>query len=141
MSHSPATEPQQAGSSTDQLTAANTEVIAQFARLMYAERDPAAAFEQFVSPDYVQHNPMLPDGREAAVAFLVPLYTAPGSTFEIQRVLVDGDLAAVHLRAHPAGRPVLAVADFYLLADGLIVEHWDAIQPFPEASANDHPMF
>lgn len=125
----------------DELTATNREVIRQFAHLMYELRDPATAFEKFVSPDYIQHNPSLPDGREPAVAFLGPLYSAADSRFEVQRVLVDGDLAAVHLRAHPAGRPVLAVADFYRLADGLIVEHWDAIQPVPSDAANDHPMF
>ncbi|WP_375387049.1 nuclear transport factor 2 family protein [uncultured Amnibacterium sp.] len=122
-------------------TERNRGVIAEFARLMYDERRPADAFERFVAPDYVQHNPALPDGSAAAVAFLTPLYTAEGSTFEVQRILVDGDLAAIHVRAHPAGRPVLAVADLYRLEDGRIVEHWDAIQPVPEQSANDHPMF
>ena len=122
-------------------TAANREVMTEFARLMYEERDPMKAFAQFVSPDYIQHNPMLPDGPEAAVAFLGPMYSNPESKFEVQRMLVDGDLVAVHVRAHPAGRPVLAVADFYRLADDLIVEHWDAIQPVPQDSANDHPMF
>lgn len=125
------------GSQTEQ----NREIIASFAQLMYVDRDPAAAFGRHVAPDYVQHNPGLPDGIDAAIAFLTPLYTAEGSTFEIQRILVDGDLAAIHVRAHPAGRPLLAVADFYRLEDGVIVEHWDAIQPVPEQSANDHPMF
>ena len=122
-------------------TERNRDVIAAFAQLMYVERDPRTAFERYVAPDYTQHNPGLPDGAAPAVAFLTPLYTAEGSTFEVQRVLVDGDLAAIHVRAHPAGRPVLAVVDLYRLEDGLIVEHWDAIQPVPEQSANDHPMF
>jgi predicted SnoaL-like aldol condensation-catalyzing enzyme len=25
--------------------------------------------------------------------------------------------------------------------DGMIVEHWDVIQPVPEQSQNPHPMF
>ena len=127
--------------SPDDHTATNRQVMLDFARVMYEQRDPAKAFALYVSPDYVQHNPMLPDGRDAAVAFLAPLYGAPESTFEVQRMLVDGDLVALHVRAHPAGRPLLAVADFYRLVDGLIVEHWDAIQPVPQESANDHPMF
>jgi predicted SnoaL-like aldol condensation-catalyzing enzyme len=125
----------------DETTAANRAVIHEFARVMYEERDPAKAFAQFVSPDYVQHNPSLPDGRETAFAFLTPLYTAPDARFEVRRVLVDGDLAAVHVRAQPVGRPLLAVADFYRLADGLIVEHWDVIQPVPAEAANDNTMF
>ena len=124
------------------MTSAETrEVMAAFAHLMYDERDVTTAFTRFVSPHYIQHNPMLPDGRDPAMGFLSTMYSNPGSTFEVQRILVDGDLAAVHVRAHPVGRSVLAIADFYRLADGLIVEHWDAIQPVPEQSANDHPMF
>lgn len=128
-------------SHTEASTEATRAVITEFARLMYDERNPAEAFDRFVAPDYIQHNPMVPDGRDAALAFLTPLYTNPDSRFDVQRMLVDGDLAAVHVRAHPAGRPLLAVADFYRVADGRIVEHWDAIQPVPAESANDHPMF
>jgi predicted SnoaL-like aldol condensation-catalyzing enzyme len=32
-------------------------------------------------------------------------------------------------------------ADFFRLDSGKIVEHWDVMQPFPESSVNDHPMF
>jgi len=125
----------------DTLTEQNRAVVMRFAQLLYTQRDPASAFAQCVAANYIQHNPALADGREAAVAFLTPLYTAAGATFEVQRILVDRNLAALHIRAHPVGRPVLAVADFYRLDGGLIVEHWDAIQPVPERSANDHPMF
>ena len=37
--------------------------------------------------------------------------------------------------------PGTVAADFFRLEDGKIVEHWDVLQPFPETSANDHPMF
>ena len=122
-------------------TETNRAVITEFARLMYIERDPATALERSASPEYVQHNAMLPDGRDAAATFLGQLYSNPDSLFEVQRVLVDGPLAAIHVRAHPAGRPLLAVADFYRLRDGLIVEHWDVIQEVPTTSVNPHPMF
>lgn len=35
----------------------------------------------------------------------------------------------------------MAVADFWRLADGKIVEHWDVIQEVPEKSANDNTIF
>jgi predicted SnoaL-like aldol condensation-catalyzing enzyme len=31
--------------------------------------------------------------------------------------------------------------DFFRLENSKIVEHWDVLQPFPETSANDHPLF
>jgi predicted SnoaL-like aldol condensation-catalyzing enzyme len=59
-----------------------------------------------------------------------------------RRVLVDGDLAMVHLHARLSPEsPGGAVADLFRLADGKIVEHWDILQPVPENCANPHPMF
>jgi predicted SnoaL-like aldol condensation-catalyzing enzyme len=126
---------------TESETETNRRVITEFARLMYIERDPAAALERCASAQYTQHNAMVPDGRDAAASFLTRLYSDPDSLFDVQRILVDGPLAALHVRAHPVGRPLLAVADFYRLADGLIVEHWDVIQEVPATSANQNSMF
>ena len=46
----------------------------------------------------------------------------------------------VHARPEPSSRGA-SVVDMYRLAKGKIVEHWDVIQPVPERSANEHPMF
>ena len=120
----------------------NRRIIEDFARLFYVERDVRQAFETYVAPGYVQHNPGVPDGREAAIALLQPMFSDPKHSFEVRKIIVDGDLAAIHIFAKPdpAARGA-AVADFYRLKDGKIVEHWDVIQPIPEKSANAHPMF
>ena len=123
------------------MTTDNRELVTEFARILYTERDPRTAFDRFVSPDYIQHNPGLPDGPEAAVEGLEPKFRADGARFDVQRILVDGDLAVVHVRASRPGAPDAAVADFYRVEDGLLVEHWDVLQPVPPTSANDHPMF
>lgn len=119
----------------------NRAIVTEFARLFYTQRDVAAAFEQFVVEDYLQHNPTIPDGRQPAVDMLVPKFTTPGATFEIQRILVDGDLALIHVKASFPGNPVAAVADIYRLENGKVVEHWDVLQRMPDEVANDHPMF
>lgn len=122
--------------------ARNRKLVEDFARIFYAEKDVKRAFETYVAPDYIQHNPGIADGRAAAIAALAPMFSAPGATFEVKRILVDGDLAMIHLfgRGDPATRGA-AVADIYRLKDGKIVEHWDILQPMPEKSANPHPMF
>ena len=120
----------------------NREVVHDFARIFYQERDVRRAFETHVASDYIQHNPGIADGRDAAIAALAPMFSNPGARFEVKRILVDGDLAVIHLFGQ--GDPATwgaAVADIYRLKDGKIVEHWDVLQPMPETSANAHPMF
>ena len=123
-------------------TERNRAVVKDFARLFYAEKNVRAAFETYVVPDYVQHNPGIADGRAAAIAALEPKFSRPAARFTIQRILVDGEFAMIHLHGQPdsASRGG-AVADIYRLKDGKIVEHWDVLQPVPETAANPHPMF
>lgn len=121
-------------------TAATRAVITEFARLFYGERDVRRAFETFVAPDYIQHNPGLPDGRDAAVAALAPKFADPDFHTDIQRVLADGDYGVIHLHGYRGGERGGAVVDLYRVADGKIAEHWDVIQPIPETAQNDHPL-
>lgn len=123
-------------------TERNRAIVTAFAEQFYGRRDVAGAFAKFVVPDYIQHNPGLPDGRDAAVAALAPKFAMPGARFDVKRIIVDGDLAVIHLhgRTDPTNAGG-AVADIYRLKDGKIVEHWDVIQPIPAKAANPHPMF
>lgn len=124
------------------LTEDNRRVILAFADLFYRQKKVRAAFEAHVVANYIQHNPGIADGREAAILALEPKFSQPGATFDIKRILVDGSLAAIHLhgRLSPEA-PGGAVADLYRLEGGKIVEHWDVLQPVPDRAANPHPMF
>jgi predicted SnoaL-like aldol condensation-catalyzing enzyme len=115
--------------------------FAGFVDLMYRRLDVRTAFDTYVALDYVQHNPGLPDGRDAARDALSVKFTDPAFSIEVVRMLVDGDLCVLHLRASREGRPAAAVVDIYRAEGDRIVEHWDVIQPWPAESANDHPMF
>ncbi len=113
-----------------------------FVDLFYTQKRVADAFGQLVSDDYTQHNPAFPDGPAAAIELLTPKFDgSPDATFEVQRMLVDGDLAVEHVRASRPGAPDAAVADFYRFDDGRIVEHWDVLQQVPAHAVHDHPMF
>ena len=114
---------------------------AKFVDLMYGQQDVRAAFDGYVAVDYIQHNPGLEDGRDAARDALTEKFGYPAFDVTVERMLVDGDLCALHIRARRAGEPVAAVVDFYRADGDRIVEHWDVIQPWPAQSANDHPMF
>lgn len=120
----------------------NRAIITEFAHLFYVNRDVSLAFRKYVVPDYIQHNPGIADGRDAAIAALQPMFSEPDREFRVLRIIVDGDIAVIHVHAipEPDGRGA-SVFDMYRIVDGKIVEHWDAIQPVPENSANPHPMF
>jgi len=123
-------------------TEANRAVVTDFARLFYDERDVKDAFEKYVSTDYTQHNPNIPDGRDAAIAALAPMFSREGASFDVKRIIVDGDMAVIHLhgRTDPATKGG-AVADIFRLKDGKIVEHWDILQPIADKTINPHPYF
>jgi len=126
----------------DSLTEGNRLLIADFAEIFYHERDVRRAFEKCVSADqYIQHNPTIVDGREAAITALHDKFAHPNARFEIKKILVDEDLAVVHVRAFPSGGKEAAVADFYRIQDGKIVEHWDVLQLVPEVAQNANTMF
>jgi predicted SnoaL-like aldol condensation-catalyzing enzyme len=123
-------------------TDGNRRVIEDFARVFYAERDVSAAFRAHIAENYVQHNPAIADGRQTAVDALADKFATSGARFDAQRILVDGEVALIHIKASFPGRPLAAVADIYRLEAGKVGEHWDVFQPMPDGTAqNPHPMF
>ena len=124
------------------MAADNRVSFERFVDLFYTQKRVADAFAGHVSHEYRQHNPTIGDGPEAAVEMLTPKFDgSPDAHFEVQRILVDGDLAMVHVKASRPGAQDAAVADIYRFEDGRIVEHWDVLQQVPVHAANDHPMF
>lgn len=124
------------------LTEANRAIVSRFVDLFYRQKQVRAAFEAYVTEDYIQHNPEIADGREAAILVLEPMFSKPTFMIEVKRIIVDGDIAVVHLFARSAaGERGGSVMDMFRLKNGKIVEHWDVLQSVPEKSANPHPMF
>jgi predicted SnoaL-like aldol condensation-catalyzing enzyme len=108
------------------------------------EKQPKAAFEKYVSPDFVEHKPDVANGtREATAEFLDGLIKEmPDPKWEVLRTVAEGDLVALHVRFTPAaGAPAYAIADFFRLKDCKIVEHWDAVAGPPKEQVNPKPRF
>jgi len=120
----------------------NRQIVEKFVEIFYRQKDVRKTFMEYVVEDYIQHNPNIPDGREAAIEFLEPKFSNPNSSFEIKRILVDGDLALVHLHGRMSPDSLGgAVADIFRLKNGKIMEHWDVLQQIPADCINPHPMF
>jgi predicted SnoaL-like aldol condensation-catalyzing enzyme len=117
----------------------NKQTVVEFYELAFNGKQPEQAVEKYVGSQYIQHNPQAPDGTEAFIGFVKAF---PEANVDIRRVFADGDIVVTHslLKFTPDDRGTVAV-DFFRLEDGKVVEHWDVLQPFPEESANAHPMF
>ncbi len=120
----------------------NRQIVEEFVDIFYRQKNARKAFMEYVVEEYIQHNPNIPDGRAAAITFLEPKFLNPDSIFDIKRILVDGDLAMIHLHGRMSADSLGAVVvDIFRLENGKIVEHWDVLQQFPTECINPHPMF
>ena len=134
-------EASRAASAASATVAANKKLVVDFYRVVFIEKRVVEGFERYVAPGYIQHNPLLASGRDAAVKFLTTRITRD-SISDIKRVIAEGDLVVLHVHSRnnltDRGR---AVVDIFRVADGKIIEHWDVIQAVPAKSENPNTMF
>ena len=106
-------------------------------------QDPAKITEYISAESYAQHNPFIADGLEGIVAAVEAL-TAQNNMFQytdIHAVLGEGNFVLTVSEGQWNGT-TNAFYDLFRMEDGMIVEHWDVIQPVPtEGLANDNGMF
>ena len=123
------------------MAARTREVVTAFARQFYDERDVAGAFTRYVAPDYIQHNPTIADGRDAAIAALAGSWGNPELQLAVTSILVDGDTAVLLIDGQFGADVRFGVVDIYRLFGDTIVEHWDVKQEFPARIVGEHPFF
>jgi predicted SnoaL-like aldol condensation-catalyzing enzyme len=90
--------------------------------------------------DFVEHSPGNPSGRDAFVEFIAASPVA-NARITMKRVVAEGEYVVAHYHmTHPDHEHGMAVVDIWRLEDGLIVEHWDVVQPVPEPATVPHGM-
>jgi predicted SnoaL-like aldol condensation-catalyzing enzyme len=131
------------GSTDDsaQVARRTREVVTAFARQFYDERDVAGAFNRYVATDYIQHNPGIADGRDAAIAALAGTWASPDLRLTVRSILVDGNTAVLLIDGQYGADVLFGVVDVYRVDDEMIVEHWDVKQEFPAQVVGEHPFF
>ncbi len=119
------------------------EVVTRFMTEFYIDKKVRAAFETWVEPGYIQHNPLAATGRDAAVAFLEPFFQShPDASYSIKRIIADGNLVAVHSHGRFTKEDRgIAIVDILRVEGCKIAEHWDVAQPVPEKALNSNGMF
>jgi predicted SnoaL-like aldol condensation-catalyzing enzyme len=126
------------------MSEANKATVAAFYQKCLNEGDVEAAFRLYAGASYRQHNPLIEDGMEGVRKFVAWIRSHhPDARGEVKHLFGDGDHVILHSHWHglsdnPRGE---AVVDIFRVEDGKVVEHWDVIQPIPEATANGNTMF
>jgi predicted SnoaL-like aldol condensation-catalyzing enzyme len=120
----------------------NRGIVVAFYERFFNQHDLSAG-DRYIGDVYIQHNPDVPNGRQAFVEGFARMFAQfPQRHTQIVRAIAEGDLVVlhVHLTKSPEDRGA-AVVDIFRLDHGRIVEHWDVQQAIPEQVANDNTMF
>ena len=101
-----------------------------------------SAIDEYMSKDFLQHNPTIADGREGVKA-LVQMLASQGvlkQEISFKHIVVEKDIVFLHSRYEMAGKEWRFI-DIYRINNDKLVEHWDAMMPMPDESANNNSMF
>lgn len=105
------------------------------------QRHDASAVERLYARDYIQHNPNIPQGREALRTIVETL--SPSVYYEPGLIIAEGDLVAIHGRIRGWADEPQIVVDIFRVEGGKLAEHWDVLQSEAPAASGlaSFPMF
>lgn len=113
--------------------------------LMINKMEAEQAVAQFFAPQYIQHNPLVPDGA----AELARFFDKKAKDRANLRIVAIDDYVWAHVQFmnlftdDPQDRGIAGVDIFKMDADGKAIEHWDVLQEIgdPKNAAHANGMF
>jgi predicted SnoaL-like aldol condensation-catalyzing enzyme len=90
------------------------------------QRHDTSAVERLYAPNYIQHNPHIPQGRDALQAIVANLSQAVH--YEPGLMVAEGEFVAIHGRIRGWPDTPQVVVDLFRVEGGKLAEHWDAMQ-------------
>ena len=104
----------------------HNKALAREAMIALFQRRDASAVERFYAPNYVQHNPNIPQGRDALRDLVANLTDAV--YYEPGIIVAEGDFVALHGRIRGWADVPQVVIDLFRVENGKLAEHWDVLQ-------------
>ncbi|ENX42385.1 hypothetical protein F886_03586 [Acinetobacter sp. NIPH 542] len=102
------------------------------------------AYSNYTAPNFKHHNPYYAsDATSLREGMRESAAETPNKVFDVQHVIEEGDLVAVHskLEMQMNGLTTLAVVHICRFENGKIAEFWDIGQVQPDPLVNENGMF
>lgn len=117
-------------------------VMAEFGTKVFAGKD-FSALNSLMREDYIQHNPLVGQGRKGFLEFFKAWFKAsPDFAFDLKQIVSEGDKVWVYgtySGTHQGdwlGIPATGKAykfdavDIFRVQDGQLAEHWDVLDVY-----------
>jgi predicted SnoaL-like aldol condensation-catalyzing enzyme len=119
----------------DQQAIRNIDNVLALYQMMINENKAEEGTAKFLTPDYIQHNPLIADGSASLGKYFAGVKAAhPSAHVVVHRIVAVGDYVFAHvnfvnlLTDDPNDLGVAGVDIYRMNADGKAVEHWDTLQ-------------
>lgn len=120
----------------------NEEIVGQVGNSVFNRHD-FSVLDGHMNEDYIQHNPLVPQGRDGFRSYFEDAFRAvPDWKYELKKLISGGDFVWVHgtysgtqtgdwLGIPATNRPfAFEAVDIFRLEDGRLAEHWDVMDVY-----------
>lgn len=104
------------------------------------ENGDTEAVAPLVKENYIQHTPVVQDGRKGLIELVAKIKKKeiPAPKIKNVRVFEDNDFVVLHHDVNWPNRK--AMFEIFRFEDGVAAEHWSGIMDHPEKTVNGHSM-
>jgi predicted SnoaL-like aldol condensation-catalyzing enzyme len=119
----------------------NKQIVTTAYQRIFGDLD-ISAVDDYMSKNFIQHNPTIADGLEGVKALVQMLASQgiPKQKIGFKHIAAEGDIVFLHSRYEMGGKECRFM-DIYRVENNKLVEHWDAMMQMPDQRANNNPLF